>query len=146
MKTFAIIFANLIIFANSLMASAGYIPELIVKSFEQHYPHAQNVCWEQVGNDYVADFYLHDREAKVVFTNEGKISEVDVLVAWKDLPKDVKMTVYKTFHNFAVEECDVIEHQGHEDGYFVSMVSGGKHYHLYFNHQHKLYKTTCTLL
>lgn len=146
MKTFAIIFVNLIIFSNSLLASVGYIPETIIKSFEAHYPHAQNVCWEQVGNEYIADFYLHDHEAKAKFDVSGKINEVDVLVAWKDLPKDVKMTVYKTFHNFAIEECDVIEHQGHEDGYSVSMVSAGQHYHLFFNHQHKLCKTTCTVI
>lgn len=128
------------VFAGSF--SETYVPQGILKSFYQSFPHIQKVLWKHLSNgQYEADFSFTRKYVNAFFNKNGKLMEVDVNIHWIDLPVSVRNYIVGNFSQCTIDNISVVELPHLENEYGIQIHKDGKHYEFIFNKQGDLVKT-----
>lgn len=102
--------------------------------FEELYPGAKDVEWEQKGNYMVVEFKEGRVEKEAWFDNQGNWFLTETDIAYDQLPTAVRTAFengeYSTWH---VDDVDWIERAGMEDLYVLDVESGERDADLHYS-------------
>lgn len=138
MKTNLLVVAMLTIgmfTATSCNDDDNYTPEdIFLQAFQQKYPEASKIEWEDKNGYKVADFRYNEKEAEAWFDKSAKwlMTETDLRLA--DLPAAVKTAFeaseYASWH---VDDIDKIERVDVETTYVIEVEKSKQEYNLFFS-------------
>lgn len=103
--------ASVILFSFSL--SAGDVPAAVLKEFENKFPGAEKVKWDQQKNGQCdVKFKWSDRKCTASFSESGEWLRTETILSYKELPLNVKKIVNTKFTVGAVKGASKIEKPG----------------------------------
>ena len=128
-----IFFIACIVFLK-LQASAGNVPAIVQKAFEQKFSKASNVKWvKENAHEYEANFELTGQKYSANFSDTGNWLETESPIAFNDLPEKVKTSFTATHKGAKVKATAKIENAKGEIKYEVEMKQGIKTLELFYN-------------
>ena len=71
MKKFLVFLSALLIWAGTFAHTPGNIDEKTIRSFENSFPEAQQVQWQEQPDFYVVSFYENDILSRVIYRKDG---------------------------------------------------------------------------
>ncbi len=92
--------------------SQSLVPSIVVNAFQQNFPKASGVEWEQKGDVYEVEFDLGFKDHKALIDATGKIVKHKQEIAATDLPAPVKETLKKGFPKYKIDDAKRIETDG----------------------------------
>lgn len=90
------------------------VPAVVVNSFQQKYPKANDVEWKRKGPLYEVEFEtgLAGNDHTMLLDSLGKISYHKADIAQSDLPDMVKKTISGQYPGYAIHDVEKIENSG----------------------------------
>lgn len=67
-------------------ANEAQVPQVVKNAFENEYPVASYVDWEQEGDQYIVDFRANDFDIEITYDSQGNVIEKNGDVADEALP------------------------------------------------------------
>ena len=120
----------------------NFVPETIVRSaFNEMYPDAKRVEWENKLNYAVAEFNDNGKDVEVWFETGGiwLLTERDINVS--DLPEAVKQSINAgKYAGWRIDEANYLERKDMEPVYVVDVEKGDNEVSLYYSVDGKLLK------
>jgi len=87
-----LIFLSVILFSFS--SAVVDVPAVVIKAFENKFPGAEKVKWEQDKNGRCdAKFKWNDKKCSASFTSSGEWLRTETILSYKDLPLNVKKAI-----------------------------------------------------
>lgn len=121
----------------------NYTPEdIYVQAFQQLYPEASRVEWEDKQGYKVADFRYQNKETEAWFDQSAKwmMTETDLL--YTDLPAAIRTAFEASqYATWRVDDVDKLERVDTETIYVIEVESGKQEYDLYYAEDGTLIKT-----
>jgi hypothetical protein len=97
----------------SFSLSAGDMPAAVLKEFEKKFPGAEKVKWDQQKDGQCdAKFKWNDRKCLASFSESGEWLRTETILAYKELPMNIKKIVNTKFTVGAVKGAPKIEKPG----------------------------------
>lgn len=125
------------------------VSEMVVKTFNEMYPDAQNIEWK-VRNDYaIAEFYSpsgakgDDENTKAWFDNKlGDWAMTESDIALSDIPQAV-LTVFSSteYADWHIDDIDMVSRNGMELIYVLELEQGERDIDLYYSEDGVLVKS-----
>jgi hypothetical protein len=97
----------------SFSLSAGDVPAAVLKEFQNKFPGAEKVKWDQQKNGQCdVKFKWSDRKCSASFSESGEWLRTETILSYKELPLNVKKIVNTKFTVGAVKGASKIEKPG----------------------------------
>jgi uncharacterized glyoxalase superfamily metalloenzyme YdcJ len=108
------------------------VPDLVISTFEERFPDAEQVKWEKLKTNFQATF--EDIETTMAqFTPEGKWVKTAVIVTEDELPVIAAEHIEENFEDAEITQVQMVENSKEEITYLVVMVVGDKKIKIKFN-------------
>ncbi|MDB5226704.1 MAG: ribosome biosis protein [Bacteroidota bacterium] len=137
----------LILFTGSILFGQGVkLPPLVSTAFSTKYPTAQNVQWNNQGNEYKVAFNADGDRYEAKFNNNGdwKISQRDIQI--DALPAAIKSNLSKSdFSQWNIKQAYILFLPGMITQYRVIIAKSDSKKSLLFSQDGKLLKDSFTL-
>ena len=99
-------------------------PEAVMSAFNQKFPNAENVEWEQKDdNIWEAEFDLDGDEVEAEFSGSGEWMETETEIENSELPELISNTVKENYPDHNIDEASYIFRPDF-DGYKVEIENG----------------------
>ncbi len=98
-------------------------PKEVQDAFSKEFKTAQNVKWEQEGNEWEAEFNLEGNEMSANYDNSGNWLETETQVKTKDLPAEIHKAINLQFNGWEIDEIEGIEKPDFT-GYEIELENG----------------------
>ena len=114
----------LILTSVGLFACKGVLaPDPVHKAFMEKFKNAENVEWEQDGNEWEAEFAIAGKEMCATYDTDGNWLETEWDIPVEDLPADMKASITPNYEGFSIKEVEKVETLDFE-GYEVILLKG----------------------
>ena len=112
MKGLIVLITAILLSSSSSLIGAD-VPAVVQKEFEKKFPGAEKVKWDQQKNGQCdAKFKWSDRKCSASFSETGEWLRTETILAYKELPINVKKIVNTKFTVGAVKGASKIEKPG----------------------------------
>lgn len=114
MKTqlISLLFAGISIVSWAQEPPKSQVPSVVLNSFNNKFPSATGVEWEQKQGSYEAEFDIGRVEHKVLIDASGKIIRHKEEIEKKQLPEAIHATIGKQYASYRIDDIDKIESDG----------------------------------
>ena len=113
MKT--LIFSTTILLLTMLFVACDNkveVPGNISDAFNQEYPNARDVEWEEEGDEFEVEFEVDNVEREITYDMQGNIVETGIEVSEDELPKVTIAYITQNYTDFKIDDADEIERNG----------------------------------
>ncbi|MDR2955035.1 MAG: PepSY-like domain-containing protein [Prevotella sp.] len=118
------------------------VPSDVRSAFEEKYPSAKNIEWEDKGSYKVADFINDNMEASAWFDSKGTWYMTETDLPFNLLPQPVKDAFGASeYSTWKVDDVDMLERKDSEVIYIIEVEYKNKEVDLYYNAEGILVKT-----
>jgi hypothetical protein len=97
------------------------VPAAVYKSFNERFPGAEDVNWEQDDEFYEAEFVWRDREVESIFLEDGSWQKTEMPCPLVDLPEALQLHV-SSLDGFEVEKASRVTLPDSEAAFLVELV------------------------
>lgn len=103
------VFSLILIFMLACTSQTG-VPKNIKTSFEQKFPNAEEVKWDQENEtEWEAEFTMHGKAYSANYSTDGSWMETEYEIEISDIPFAVMQTLDMEFIGFDIEEAEMYE-------------------------------------
>lgn len=114
----------------------------IVNAFNNKYPKAERIDWEQNHDYYVAKFHENNMDQKAWFDQAGKWMMTETDYRYNNLPQAIRNHFDKSiYNNWKKEDIEKIERVGMQPVYIIEVQKEGQETDLYYSENGRLVKT-----
>lgn len=122
----------MIIFMISCRRNIQEIPENIVSRFEQQYPNANEVTWQEEQEKYEVKFTEDGNYMEIIYDREGNIIEEARRIVTDEIPGNISNSVAEQYPDYEIIDVEEVTRQG-EDFYNVEIEGAGQVVELLFS-------------
>lgn len=120
--------------------SGKQVPAAVRQGFQQAFPGAKAVHWEQEAPNYEAGFTRQGVETVAVFTPAGALVETETVIPAHRLPVLAKTVLLQRYQGYKVTETARIVSAAGTTTYEAEVRQGGRHEDVLFDENGRLLK------
>jgi hypothetical protein len=96
-------------------------PAVVIKAFEKQFPNAQEAEWEKEEEGYEVEFYQDGKELEIVYSEKGKMIEMEEEIEYKDIPQSLVEALASTYPGMEITQPERIT-RGNQTLYELTLV------------------------
>jgi hypothetical protein len=81
------------------------VPEAVKTAFNQDYPNAEDVEWEEEGENYEVEFEDGDTEMEILYDANGTLIQIETEIEVNQLPETILTYIQNNYSNPEIEDA-----------------------------------------
>ena len=119
MKKITLVFAALMLIANSFAIDANEVSAKVKTSFEKNFSTASDVKWEKSNTVYFGSFKLNGQDVSVVYNEDGELKSSTRKMPVTNLPLRVLLSLKDRYSGYNIDNTVSEVFSNNETKYYI---------------------------
>lgn len=84
------------------------VPSVVLNAFNAEFSDAKKVDWEQIGDNFEAEFEIKNVDYEAFLNSEGNLLRHKKEITYADLPESVKTSIESDFKERKIDEVELL--------------------------------------